>query len=278
MGLKQMTKQTLLLILLGSFLIFAYIKYVERKGIYYPTKEIDLTPASLGLEYEDIFFKTTDGLKLNGWFIPAETSRGTLLFCHGNAGNIGHRLDKIILFHDLHLDTFIIDYRGYGQSEGAPSENGIYLDAEAGYNYLVNERNIKPEQIILYGESLGCGVIIDLAAKKRVGALIAEGAFSRGKDMAKRIYPFLPSFLFSNSFDCLAKIKKIDAPKLFIHSTDDEIVPYSLARRLYNAADEPKYFAELRGDHNNAFMQSQKEYVSSINSFIKKLKDTSVSE
>ena len=273
-----MTKQALLSILICSFLIFAYIKYIERKGIYYPTKEINLTPASLGLKYENIFFKTQDGLKLNGWFISADASRGTLLFCHGNAGNIGHRLDKIILFHNLHLDTFIIDYRGYGQSEGEPSENGIYLDAKAGYNYLVNERKIKPEQIILYGESLGCGVIIDLAAKERVGALIAEGAFSRGKDMAKRIYPFLPSFLFSNSFDCLAKIKKIDAPKLFMHSRDDEIVPYSLARRLYNAADEPKYFAELRGDHNNAFMESQKEYVSSINSFIKKLKDTSVSE
>jgi fermentation-respiration switch protein FrsA (DUF1100 family) len=273
-----MTKQTLLLILLGFFLIFAYIKYIERKGIYYPTKKIDLTPASLGLKYENVFFKTTDGLKLNGWFIPAEASRGTLLFCHGNAGNIGHRLDKIILFHNLHLNTFIIDYRGYGRSEGGPSENGIYLDAEAAYNYLVNKRNIKPEQIILYGESLGCGVIIDLAARKRVGALIAEGAFSRGKDMAKRIYPFLPSFLFSNSFDCLTKIKKIAAPKLFMHSRDDEVVPYSLARRLYNAADEPKYFAELRGDHNNAFLDSQEIYISSISSFIERLRSISVSE
>jgi hypothetical protein len=255
----------------GIIIILAYIKYLEKKGLYYPVKEIEFYPDSVGLPFEDVYLNTQDGVKINGWFIPHPKTRYTLLFCHGNAGNIGNRMDKILLLRKLDLNIFIIDYRGFGKSQGRPTEKGFYLDAQAAYNYLLNARKITPQEIILYGESLGTAVAIDLAAKQKVKALILEGAFSSGKDMAVTIYPFLPKFIFSNMFDSLTKIKKIDAAKLFIHSRNDEIVPFTLATKLFNAAKDPKYFLETAGDHNNSFLDFQEDYISSIAAFIKKL-------
>lgn len=263
-----MIKQILISIFISIFLIFAYLKYFEYKGIFYPAKEVDFTPEYIGLKYNDIYLDTDDGLRLNGWFIPEDNARGTILFCHGNAGNIGHRLEKIALLQKARVNIFIIDYRGYGRSQGKPSEKGIYLDAKAAYDYLINKRRIRAEDIILYGESLGCAAVIHLASEQKVGALIVEGAFSKGRDMARRIYPFLPAFFFSNIFDCLTKISKVDEPKLFIHSKNDEIVPISLARKLYNAAPQPKSFVELIGGHNTAFLDSKGKYISSIIQFL----------
>lgn len=266
-----MFNRLFVIILLSIGLFLLYIKYLENKGIYYPVKGIELYPSSIGLPFEDVFITTKDGVKINGWFIPQPDAKYTLLFCHGNAGNIAGRIDKIILLRETRLNIFIIDYRGYGRSQGRPSEHGFYLDAKAAYDYLLNRRNIKPEQIILYGESLGTAVVVDLASKEKVRAVILEGAFSSGRDMAGRIYPFLPTFFFSNIFDSIAKIKKIDASKLFIHSRSDEIVPYDLARKLYDAAKEPKDFGEITGGHNTAPLDSKERHISSIASFIEKL-------
>lgn len=260
-----------IIILLGVGLIFAYIKYLENKGIYYPGKEIEFYPSVIGLSFEDVYITTEDGLKINGWFIPHPNAKYTLLFCHGNAGNIGDRIDKLQLLSQIGLNIFIIDYRGYGKSQARPSEHGFYLDAKAAYDYLLNNRKLKPEQIILYGESLGTAIVIDLASKRKVKAVIIEGAFSCGRDMAAKHYPFLPQFLFSNSFDSLTKIKNIDAPKLFIHSKMDEIVPFKLANKLYNITEEPKEFVEIIGSHNTAFLDSQESYITAIASFIEKL-------
>jgi hypothetical protein len=256
-------------------LVVGYVKYLESRGIYFPTKNIEFTPQLVALAFKDVYFKTEDNIQINGWFIPNSNAKYTLLFCHGNAGNIGHRLEKIAMFNKMNLNVFIFDYRGYGKSIGRPSESGIYLDVKAAYDYLIRQLQMSPENIpeniILYGESLGCAVAINLAAAEKVGALIAEGAFSKGRDMARHYYPFLPSFLFANTFDCLTKIKKVSVPKLFIHSRNDEIVPFKLAKKLYVAAGETKYFAELQGDHNSAFLSSQDMYISSIISFIEKL-------
>lgn len=258
-----------ILVALGIF--FAGVKYIETKGIFFPVKEIMLTPEVINLTFEDVYIKTQDNVQINSWFIPHEGARYTMLFFHGNAGNNGDRLDKILLLYGLKVNIFIIDYRGYGKSEGAPSEKGIYLDAKAAYDYLVNDRKIKPEQIILYGESLGAAVCIDLASKVEVKTLILEGAFSRGRDMARIIYPFLPPFLFSNTFDSFSKIKEINAPKLFIHSINDEIVPFESAQKLYQAAKPPKQFIDLTGGHNTAFLDSKDKYTSSIKTFIENL-------
>jgi len=253
-------------------LVFFYVKFMEKKGIYFPYFEIEQTPQDLGLDYQDIYIKTPDGFILNGWFIPAKDFNYTIIFFHGNAGNISHRLDKILIFHNLGLNTFIFDYRGYGKSKGTPNEKGLYIDAEAVYKYLVNELKIPQNKIILYGESLGTAIAIKLASEEKVKAVILEGAFSRGRDMAKRIYPFLPYFFFRNSFDSLSRVKKIEFPKLFLHSQDDEIVPFSLAKKLYDNAPDPKDLVKLNGSHNSCFLESKDLYISALDKFIRELK------
>lgn len=264
---------TALVIIVFISALFFYLRYLETKGIFYPLKKIEITPAILHIPFEDIYLQTKDNLKLNAWFIPKENVKSTILFCHGNAGNIGHRLEKIVLLRQADIDIFIIDYRGYGKSCGNPSEKGLYLDARAAYYYLVNRRGLNPEDIILYGESLGGAVVIDLAAVEKTGGLIVEGTFSRGRDMAKIINPCLPAFFFYHKFDSMSKIKKVSVPKLFIHSRDDEIVPFAMAKELYKEADESKHFLEIRGGHNTSFSDSQELYLAGLKLFIKGLEE-----
>lgn len=252
-------------------LFFVYIKYLERKGIYYPSRQINLYPSSVDLSFEDVYFTTADNLKINAWYIPSDKARFTLLFCHGNAGNIMDRLDKIQLLHRIGMNIFIFDYRGFGKSEGEPREQGLYLDAQAAYDYLIKKLEVDPVGIILYGESLGSTVAIDLARTKQVGGVIIEGGFSSGKDMGARMYPFLPGFIFSNIFDSISKIRDVRAPLLFIHGREDQIVPLNLAYKLYQRANAPKEFVELPGDHNTFFLDSWQKITSSISAFISKL-------
>ena len=258
-------------IFIGLALIFGYIKYMESRGIFFPLRNVEATPSFLHIPFEDVYIKTEDNIKINGWFIPKEGAKDTILFCHGNAGNIGNRLEKIIFLQEADVNIFIIDYRGYGKSQGRPTEEGLYLDAAAAYNYLVNTREIKAENIILYGESIGTAVIINLASREKIAGLIAEGAFSTGRDMGKQIYPFLPAFIFSNKFDSLSKIKDVNEPKLFIHSRDDEIVPFGLVKKLFDAAGEPKQLKEIKGSHNSCFLDCREATLACIKSFIEQL-------
>ncbi len=258
-------------ILFGFCLIFVYVKYIEHKGIFYPSKDILAYPSSSGFSFEDAEIITEDNLKINGWFLQNPKAKYTLLFLHGNAGNIGDRIDKIGMLYELGLNIFIIDYRGFGKSEGKPSESGLYKDASASYHFLVNKRNIAADEVVLYGESLGTAVAVDLASKNNVKALILEGAFSSGKDMAKEIYPFLPRIIFSSSYNSLAKVRDAKMPKLFIHSREDEIIPYRLARRLYEASPHPKEFVSMNGPHNESFFIFASEYKKAIKEFIDKL-------
>jgi fermentation-respiration switch protein FrsA (DUF1100 family) len=263
--------RALILIFAGIILIVSYIKYIENRGIFYPQKEIDFTPALINLNFDDIYFDTADGVRLNAWFIPGPSAKYTILFLHGNAGNIGSRIEKIQMFNAKGLNTFIIDYRGYGHSKGRPSEKGLYLDGLAAFDYLVNIRKLPEQNIILYGESVGGSIAIEVAAKRNARALITEEAFSSAKDMAKVIYPFLPRFLFADKYNSLKKVRFIKIPKLFIHSVSDEIVPFKLAEKLFNAAAEPKELIEIEGSHNRAFIDSQKKYLAAISLFISKL-------
>lgn len=254
-----------------SALFLVLVRYIERHSIYFPMRGIATTPTAIGLSYEEVYFDTSDKKRVNAWFIPAEKAKLTILFCHGNAGNISHRLDKILIFNDLGINTFIFDYRGYGKSEGAPSESGFYKDAEAAYSYLTGERKIPGERIVLYGESIGGPVAIDLARKVNAGGLITEEAFTSIKDMARIAYPFVPHFIFSSRFDSVSKIRNVTCPKLIIHSIDDEIVPFHLGERLFDAAAPPKRFLKIRGGHNTAFLDSEKQFTEGIRSFLAEL-------
>ena len=265
---------TIAAILVLLYLGLAGWIYVRQDAlVYHPTAEIPLTPADAGWVFEDLTLSTSDGVNINAWFVPVENARGVVLFCHGNAGNIGHRLDSIRIFRDLGLSVLIFDYRGFGRSEGRPSEVGTYLDVRAAWDFLVGEKGVEPQRIVIFGRSLGGAVAAHLAAslgqEKTPGALILESAFTSLPDMAARLYPYLPvRWLAKYSYNSLGRISDVHAPVLVVHSPGDEIVPYAHGQALYAAAPEPKMFLEISGGHNSGFLASGEVYLDGLRSFL----------
>lgn len=255
----------LLWFLVAGGLFLAFVRYLEGRSLYFPMRQIETVPRD---PYEDIYFGAADGTALNGWFIGAPQATRTVLFLHGNGGNISHRSEKLRILRRLGANVFIFDYRGYGKSSGRPSERGLYRDADAAYRYLIEERKLTPESIVLYGESLGGAVASKLAARLGHTPLVTENAFSSVKDMARRHYPYVPAFLIAQRFDTLGSIRRVKAPKLIIHSLDDEIVPFEMGRRLFEAASGPKRFLELKGAHNIAFLDSGEDYERALRDFL----------
>ncbi len=235
--------------------------FLQPKLLYRPLREINFTPADLHLAFEEVVFPSRDGVRLAGWYIPHENARFTLLFCHGNGGNIMHLLDSLTLFHDLGLNCFLFDYRGYGSSAGRPTETGTYLDVQAAWDWLVQEKRLPPEQIILFGRSLGGSIAAHLAGQVSAAALVVESAFTSYPDIGARFYPYLPVRLFARfRYDTLAYLKSVRCPVLLIHSRDDELVPFEFGARLFEEAPEPKQFVEIRGSHNDGFLVSGRAY------------------
>jgi len=194
-----------------------------------------------------------------------------ILFCHGNAGNISHRLESIQVFHRLGLSTFIFDFRGYGQSEGRPTEQGTYLDAEAAWHYLVRERQMSPTEIIIFGRSLGGSIAAWLAQDHTPKALIIESTFTSVRDIAAELYPYLPvRWLCRFNYNAMDYLHQLNCPVLIVHSRDDEMISFSHGRRLFETANEPKEFLEIMGTHNEGFMTSAKRYEDGLDSFISK--------
>lgn len=246
-----------------------FLWFFERANLYFPMRRLEATPAEIGLAYEDVALTASDGVPIHGWFIPADGSRMGILFFHGNAGNISHRLDTIRIFNELGLNTLIIDYHGYGKSGGRPSEKGLYRDAEAAYLHMRARPEIDPAALVAFGRSLGGSVAVELATRKPLSALIVESAFTSTADIGRELLPFLPvNWLVTQKYDSLAKVGSITIPKLFIHARDDEIIPFSHGRRLFEAAAEPKRFAELRGGHNEAFLLSVNRYPEILRGFL----------
>jgi fermentation-respiration switch protein FrsA (DUF1100 family) len=263
----------LLLVIIGVYCALTlYVFLMQPKLIYYPnipTRTLEATPEDIGLDYEDVTLDTRDGERVHAWFIPHTEARGTLLFAHGNAGNISHRLDSIRFFHELGLNVLIFDYRGYGQSSGKTTEDGTYRDADAAWAYLADKRGIAPGNIILFGRSLGAAVIADLATRVEPAAVILESAFFSVPDMAAVIYPWLPvRWLASYRYDNGDKVTRIRQPKLIIHSRRDEIIPFEQGVRLFESASEPKQFLELRGRHNDGFYVSREAYTQAMGAFL----------
>jgi fermentation-respiration switch protein FrsA (DUF1100 family) len=234
-----------------------------------PTRKIIATPASINLDYESIKIRTEDGLTLNGWFIPAQNARGVLLFFHGNAGNISHRLDSIKIFHELRLSTLIFDYRGFGASEGKPSEEGTYCDAEAAWRYLTELRGIHEEKVVLFGRSLGGAIAAYTASRHNANALILESAFTSLPDIAAAIYWFFPArWLTRMKYDTRSALASISSPVLIIHSSEDGLVPYSHGKALFETAREPKQFLKLVGGHNGGFLLDRQRYLKGLDDFL----------
>ena len=245
-----------------TYLVVGAVLYIRQSRLLYkPAKEVSETPAEIGLDFEDVIFENAEGLDLRGWYVPVKNSKLTLLFCHGNGGNIGHRLDSINIFHDLGLNCFIFDYRGYGNSPGKPSEEGTYADAMAAYRWLTEEKKTSVEDIIIFGRSLGGAIAAQLAGGVKAGALVVESAFTSYVDIAKEYYPYMPVRWFARfGYSTIDYIRSVHCPVMLIYSRDDEIVPYKFGLELYDAANEPKEFIEIFGGHNDCFLASGKIY------------------
>ncbi|MFH1837339.1 MAG: alpha/beta hydrolase [Candidatus Omnitrophota bacterium] len=261
---------TILIVLVCMIL---FVSWFERSNVYFPEKELTGSPDEIGLSYKDVYFRAEDGVELHGWFIPSgRPPRATFLFCHGNAGNIYHRLEIIKILNALDVNVFIFDYRGYGNSKGTPSETGTYYDAMAAYKKLLELEKVNKNYIIIYGRSLGGAVAIDLAGKVDVKGIIIDSAFTSTGDMAKEVYPFIPIKLsLWVKYDNLSKIGKIKIPKLIIHSKDDEIVPFHQGKELFEKAAEPKDFYRMQGGHNDAMFVYSEEYMRRLDEFIRNI-------
>lgn len=260
----------LVLAVYGSLVVILFL--FQDRLVFLPNvggRELGASPADIGLDYREVWLDTEDGERLHAWWVPHPQARAVLHFSHGNAGNISHRLDSLRLFHELGLSVLMYDYRGYGLSSGRPSEAGLILDAEAAWRWLLEEAAIAPEQIVLFGRSLGGAVAAELASRQSAGALILESTFTSVPDIAAEIYWWLPVRLLARlQFDARSAVARSRQPTLIVHSRDDEIVSFSHGQALFDAAPEPRAFLELRGSHNTGFLVSGQVYRAGLAEFL----------
>ena len=261
--------------LAAGYGLLVAITFLSQQRLLYlpnvPGRELTATPAGIGLDYEDVYIETADGVRLHGWYIGAPSSR-VLLFFHGNAGNISHRLASLRQFHELGLSILIIDYRGYGQSEGRTSEPGLQKDAEAAWQYLTEVRDVAPGDIVLFGRSLGGSVAAWLAAGREPAALIVESSFTSIPDIASELYPWLPvRWLTRMQHATRDYVRDADCPVLVVHSRTDEIIPVSHGERIFEAAGERRRLLKLEGGHNDAFITDEARYLAGLSSFLSEI-------
>jgi fermentation-respiration switch protein FrsA (DUF1100 family) len=244
---------------------------MQSRLLYYPEigRDVTTTPRAMGLDFEEVWLDAGEGVRLHGWYVAREGAQAVALILHGNAGSIALRLDWLRMFHDLGYAGFIVDYRGYGRSTGSPSEQGTYEDARLAWEHLTAVRGWKGGDVMLLGESLGGAVAAHLAARTTPRALILHSTFTSVPDMAAQLYRFLPvRWLARFRYDTRAYLQDVRAPVLIAHSPRDEIVPFSHARALYQAANEPKRLLELAGGHNDGFIFVRREWVQALADFL----------
>ena len=244
---------------------------IEDRFIFHPDHVTDRDPSHIGLRFEDVFFTTQDGLRLHGWFIPHQEARATLVWFHGNAGNISDRLLNIKLLHDrIETNIFIFDYRGYGRSEGTASEKGTYLDGEAAIKYLLGRDDAGVRRLILFGRSLGAAVAAEMAIRFNSLGLILESPFVSIREMARAIFPSLPiAWLLRTRYDTMEKVRLIKTPILVLHGDRDATVPFAQGKKVFEIASEPKRFHRIVGaSHNDTFVVGGEEYYGALREFI----------
>ncbi len=257
------------LAVVGYVLAAAYLYFFQEKFIYAPSARIEGTPASVGMDYEEVALVAGDGVRLTGWYLPLADACGTVLFCHGNAGNISNLLGVAEDAHRLGLGILLFDYRGYGQSEGTPSEEGTYGDVAAAWDYLVAEAGVSPERIVVVGRSLGGPIAAQLVQDKTPAALFLEATFTAMPALGQELYPIFPIGLLARyEYPTLEYLKQIRCPVLVSHSRDDELIAFAHGQRLYEAAAQPKAFIELRGGHSTAFSEDAAAYEAGVEAFL----------
>lgn len=245
--------------------------FPEKGTVFFPDPYLIGSPADLGLAHEEVFFATEDGVRLHGWYVPHQGSSITVLWFHGNAGNISHRLDNLALLHDrVGVNIFIFDYREYGRSEGEISKAGTFLDAVAAFNYVCSRSDLDPGQIVLFGRSLGTALATAVAAERPCAGVILESAFTSTDDIMRLYFRFLPPLPPEMvKYDTLSLIGKVAVPKLIIHGEFDEIIPLWMGERLYEAASPLKEFYLIRGaSHNDTYLAGGEEYFAKLKAFV----------
>ncbi|AHK79580.1 lysophospholipase [Ectothiorhodospira haloalkaliphila] len=279
------TLMMVVLIGLGAYGAFVGMLYfTQGQMVYIPLSAHAGSPSDAGLPYEEVWLDTEDGERLHAWFIPAREGAGdrneagadecrapVLLFLHGNAGNISHRLESLQIFHRLGLSVLILDYRGYGKSSGSPAEEGTYLDALAGWQHLLEERDYAADEVVVFGRSLGAAVAAHTAARVQPGALILESAFTSAPELGADLYPWVPvRTLLRFEYDTRRALEQVESPVLLAHSRDDEIVPHGHLERLKQAAGSARALSvlEMRGGHNDGFMRTGEDYVRGLEDFL----------
>jgi fermentation-respiration switch protein FrsA (DUF1100 family) len=265
--------RTLVLFGAAAYGVLLFFLYFTQDGMLYlpdlPSRQLEATPKTIGLDYREVWIETEDEETLHGWYVPTVDARATVLFFHGNAGNISHRLTSLSQMNSLGLNVLIFDYRGYGKSSGKPSEEGLYRDASAAWHYLVEQQGATRENTLLFGRSLGAGVATRLALEIEPAGVVIESAFTSVPDMAADLYPLLPVRLLSrNHFDNLKHIPDMSSALLVMHSKKDEIIPYHHGEKLYAAAVGPKQFFQLQGGHNDGFIRSGSGYLQAWRAFL----------
>jgi len=246
-------------------------RWFEHSQVYHPTREFEASPTELRRPFEDVRFKAADGVELHGWFFPANTTsqRAHLAFlvCHGNGGNISHRLGLCAALLETGAGVFIFDYRGYGQSHGRPGEEGTYRDAQAAHAWL-RQKGFRGENIVALGESLGGGVVSELALRETVAGIVLQSTFTSIPDIGAELFPWLPvRWISSIKYDTRSKLPRLRTPVLVMHSRTDDLVGFHHAEKLFAAANEPKMFCKLLGAHNEAVWE-QPEFREAIEKFL----------
>ena len=256
--------------LLGSLLVGGlamFTRFVDQL-IFQPTPGADLRPEQVGLEGEDVFLETEDGVRIHAFWLPAEGATRALLFLHGNAGNASHRLPNAAALVQQGVHVLLLDYRGYGRSEGQPSEAGVYADARAGLAHLIEKRGVPEERIVAFGRSLGGAVAVDLVQDRPIAGLIVESSFSSAAAVSRTMLALVGRFL-DGRFDAKTKIARLRAPLLAFHGDRDEIIPQALGLELFEAAPEPKAFETIVGaGHNDTIQVGGPVYFARIRRFL----------
>ena len=267
------------LLAIGYAAAGAYLYFNQRALIYQPgERALSAAPAEFGLGERQVTYGSTDGVTITAWVVPGSPARDTgqwLLICHGNYGNVsfGLRPEFYAVLRDLGVSLLAFDYRGFGESTGSPNEQGLYDDAAASYAYLTTKLGISPSQVVLFGHSLGTGVAIELATHAPAAGVIVEGAYTSIVERAQQLYPWLPvSLVAAERFPSIDRIAGIRIPKLFLHSPDDQIIPFALGQKVYDAATPPKRFVSVQGGHDNAFRADRTVYAGAIDRFLREIR------